>query len=144
MAHTLYIIAEKVYNNYIKENGSSQSLEKISQRGGFFVEELDKYYPNWRNELNNQENTRNVQENFVSLSEIKGTVENTQLKETQAEVFNENKTPSERLKDAARMAPIIEKYRKSLEEGGQPLSARDQIKLEKWAEENPDAYNKIC
>ena len=78
------------------------------------------------------------------MSEIKGTVENTQLNETQAEVFNENKTPSERLKDAASMAPIIEKYRKSLEEGGQPLSARDQIKLEKWAEENPDAYNKIC
>ena len=78
------------------------------------------------------------------MSEIKGTVENTQLNETQAEVFKDNKTPSERLKDAARMAPIIEKYRKSLEEGGQPLSARDQIKLEKWAEENPDAYNKIC
>ena len=93
---------------------------------------------------NKSETTRNVQENFVSLSEIPGTMENTELNKTQAEVFKDNKTPSERLKDAARMAPIIEKYRKSLEEGGQPLSARDQIKLEKWAEENPDAYNKIC
>ena len=93
---------------------------------------------------NKSENTRNVQENFVSLSEIKGTVENTQLNETQAEVFNENKTPSEMLKDAARNATLIKKYQESLKEGGLPLNARDQIKLNKWAEENPEAYKKIC
>ena len=91
---------------------------------------------------NKLENVRNVQENFVSLSEIKGTVENTQLKETQAEVFNENKTSL--LKDAARMAPIIEKYKESLKEGGKPLNARDKARINKWAEENPEAYNKIC
>ena len=91
---------------------------------------------------NKSENTRNVQENFVSLSEIKGTVENTQLKETQAEVFNENKTSL--LKDAARMAPIIEKYKESLKEGGKPLSARDEARIKQWAEENPEAYKKIC
>ena len=91
---------------------------------------------------NKSETTRNVQENFLSLSEIKGTVENTQLNETQAEVFNENKTSL--LKDASRMAPIIEKYKESLKEGGKPLSARDEARIKQWAEENPDAYNKIC
>lgn len=91
---------------------------------------------------NKSKNIRNVQENFLSLSEIKGTVENTQLNETQAEVFNENKTSL--LKDAARMASIIEKYKESLKEGGKPLNARDEARINKWAEENPDAYNKIC
>lgn len=91
---------------------------------------------------NKSENIRNVQENFLSLSEIKGTVENTQLNKTQAEVFNDNKIPL--LKDAARMASIIEKYKESLKEGGKPLNARDKARINKWAEENPDAYNKIC
>ena len=91
---------------------------------------------------NKSENVRNVQENFLSLSEIKGTVENTQLNKTQAEVFNDNKIPL--LKDAARMASIIEKYKESLKEGGKPLNARDKARINKWAEENPDAYNKIC
>ena len=115
----------------------------VAEMGGDVLDILKEFETEPKVE-NKSETTRNVQENFLSLSEIKGTVENTQLNETQAEVFNENKTPSEMLKDAARMAPIIEKYRKSLEEGGQPLSARDQIKLEKWAEENPEAYKKIC
>jgi hypothetical protein len=119
----------------------------VSKQGNKFkVQEL---YDLFKNEIksfteNKSENTRNVQENFVSLSEIKGTMENTQLKETQAEVFKDNKSPSERLKDAARMAPIIQKYKESIKEGGQPLNARDQVKLNKWAEENPDAYKKIC
>ncbi len=59
-------------------------------------------------------------------------------------ITNENKTPSEMLKDAARNATLIKKYQESLKEGGLPLNARDQIKLNKWAEENPEAYKKIC
>ncbi len=91
---------------------------------------------------NNPNIIRNSQESFVSLSEIPGTMENTKLNKTQIEVFNETKTSL--LKDAVRMAPIIEKYKESLKKGGQPLSVRDQARLNKWAEENPEAYKKIC
>ena len=123
---------------------SYSSIDEIlkEKRLSYMTDDILKEFETEPKVENKSENIRNVQENFLSLSEIKGTVENTQLNETQAEVFNENKTSL--LKDAARMAPIIEKYRKSLKEGGLPLNARDQIKLNKWAEENPDAYNKIC
>ena len=115
----------------------------VAEMGGDVLDILKEFETEPKVE-NKSENTRNVQENFVSLSEIKGTVENTQLKENQAEVFNKNKTPSEMLKDAARNATLIKKYQESLKEGGLPLNARDQIKLNKWAEENPEAYKKIC
>ena len=115
----------------------------VAEMGGDVLDILKEFETEPKVE-NKSENVRNSQENFVSLSEIKGTVENTQLNETQAEVFNENKTPSEMLKDAARNATLIKKYQESLKEGGLPLNARDQIKLNKWAEENPEAYKKIC
>jgi hypothetical protein len=57
----------------------------------------------------NQENVRNVQENFLSLSEIPGTVENTELKETQDKVFDEKRTPKQRQTDFRRMDVLFKK-----------------------------------
>ena len=135
----------------VSESGVGVTADDMGLAGAFDVAEMGgdvldilKEFETEPKVENKSENVRNVQENFLSLSEIKGTVENTQLNETQAEVFNENKTPSEMLKDAARNATLIKKYQESLKEGGLPLNARDQIKLNKWAEENPEAYKKIC
>ncbi len=43
-------IAEQAYINYAGKYGSGQSLERLADRGGFGVEELDVFYPNWREE----------------------------------------------------------------------------------------------
>jgi SMC interacting uncharacterized protein involved in chromosome segregation len=41
-------VAELVYIEYAQKHGSSQSLERIAERGGFGYEELDSLLPNWR------------------------------------------------------------------------------------------------
>lgn len=40
----------RIYEVYSKKFGTSQSAERISERGGFAVEEADKFYPEWRND----------------------------------------------------------------------------------------------
>lgn len=44
-------VAEKAYEVYSRKYGSSQSLERLAERGGFGVGEMDEFYPNWRNEV---------------------------------------------------------------------------------------------
>lgn len=44
-------IAEKAYANYVKRFGSSQSLERLAERGGFSWWEMDDQYPDWRKEV---------------------------------------------------------------------------------------------
>jgi hypothetical protein len=42
-------VAEKAYKGYARIH--TQSLETLAERGGFAEEELDKYYPLWRDEV---------------------------------------------------------------------------------------------
>lgn len=44
-------LAEKVYENYAKRFGTQQSLQRLGQRGGFGIEEMDQLYPKWREEV---------------------------------------------------------------------------------------------
>lgn len=44
-------IAKKAYDYYNKNVSDSQSFERVKERGGFSVEEMDNFYPNWRNEI---------------------------------------------------------------------------------------------
>ena len=43
-------IAEKAYGAYRQKFGSSQSLERLAKRGGFYWGEMDELYPQWRKE----------------------------------------------------------------------------------------------
>ena len=88
---------------------------------------------------NKSETTRNVQENFVSLSEIKGTVENTQLNETQAEVFNENKIPP-----TATEMRLINKAISVYQEDASKLTEAQKKRLEEYATNYPESWKKIC
>ena len=44
-------VAEKAYQEYSRLYGTDQSLERLAERGGFGEWEMDNLYPNWRNEL---------------------------------------------------------------------------------------------
>lgn len=88
---------------------------------------------------NNSQNTRNVQENFVSLSEIKGTVENTELKETQAEVFKENKIPP-----TATEMRLINKAIAVYQKDATKLTEIQKKRLEEYATNYPESWKKIC
>ena len=88
---------------------------------------------------NKSENVRNSQENFLSLSEIKGTVENTQLKETQAEVFNENKIPP-----TATEMRLINKAISVYQEDASKLTEAQKKRLEEYATNYPESWKKIC
>lgn len=41
-------IADYAYSHYKARYGTDQSLERLAERGGFSVKEMDMYYPNWR------------------------------------------------------------------------------------------------
>jgi hypothetical protein len=44
-------VADKAYGVYASRYGRSQSLERLAERGGFAVEEMDEFYPPWREEV---------------------------------------------------------------------------------------------
>lgn len=88
---------------------------------------------------NKSENIRNVQESFVSLSEIKGTVGNTQLNETQAEVFNENRKPL-----SATEQRLINKAISVYQEDASKLTEAQKRRLEEYATNYPESWKKIC
>ncbi len=46
-----WALAERAYEAYSKKYGTSQSLERIAVRGGFYLSELDELVPGWREEL---------------------------------------------------------------------------------------------
>lgn len=48
LASVPWHVAERVYEEYARRYGRSQSLEQLAQRGGFGAEELDRFYPGWR------------------------------------------------------------------------------------------------
>ena len=43
-------IADKAYSRYSARHGRQQSLERLAERGGFHPDEMDEYYPPWREE----------------------------------------------------------------------------------------------
>jgi hypothetical protein len=45
-----WIVAEKAYAAYAARYGQDQSLERLAERGGFCVEEMDELLPAWRDE----------------------------------------------------------------------------------------------
>ena len=55
-------IAIETYKRYkLKEGERVQSYERILGRGGFTMNELDSYYPNWKKELYDAESGNNSQ-----------------------------------------------------------------------------------
>ena len=44
-------VAEKAYGVYVGRYGHVQSLERIAERGGFYLSEMDDMYPPWRVEV---------------------------------------------------------------------------------------------
>jgi hypothetical protein len=52
-AHPMRIpwsVAEKAYSVYSARHGKDQSLERMAERGGFHLEEMDEYFPGWEAE----------------------------------------------------------------------------------------------
>lgn len=46
-----WAVAEKAYGVYALKYGKVQSLERLAERGGFGWNEMDEYYPAWREEV---------------------------------------------------------------------------------------------
>ena len=44
-------IAEKAYKAYSKKYGTGQTMQRMADRGGFGVEEMDRFHPGWRGEM---------------------------------------------------------------------------------------------
>jgi len=88
---------------------------------------------------NNQQNNRNSQENFLSLSEIPGTVENTEIKETQDKVFDTKRTPKERQTDFRRMDVLFKKKQE-----GTLTTEKELRDFEMFKEMYPQEYKKRC
>ena len=44
-------VAEKAYEVYAAQYGRGQSLERLAERGGFGNNEMDTFYPTWREEV---------------------------------------------------------------------------------------------
>lgn len=43
-----WAVAEIAYREYVERFGSSQTLERLAERGGFSEGEMDMLYPDWR------------------------------------------------------------------------------------------------
>jgi hypothetical protein len=88
---------------------------------------------------NNSENVRNSQESFVPLSEIQGTMENTELKETQTEVFKEvTNIPS------ATEMRLLNKAATIFKNNPENLTDSQRKRLEEAAVKYPETYKKLC
>lgn len=59
-------IAEKAYEGYSARYGTSQSLERLDQRGGFGTTELDMFFPGWREAI---DYTKKLEAQISQLSE---------------------------------------------------------------------------
>jgi hypothetical protein len=60
-AHPLRIpwnVAELAYSVYRSKYGSSQSLERLAERGGFYPSEMDEFLPDWRERSSEEERLR--------------------------------------------------------------------------------------
>ena len=55
-------VAEQAFLGYVKKYGQGQSLETIAKRGGFGVEELDEFHPEWREHIRLREENKRLKE----------------------------------------------------------------------------------
>ncbi len=136
------ILLEKAYENDKGNNsklgGAGQTLQRIIERGGYSINEMDRLYPNWRKELISLNKIRNSQKNSVSLSEIPGTIENKQLVETQSEVF-EAKKGREKAQEIRRMSILFRKQSEGT------LTKENEIRdFENFKKAYPEEYKKTC
>ncbi len=53
-------VAEQAYLGYIKKYGSGQTLEMLAERGGFGVEEMDEFHPQWREHIRLREENKHL------------------------------------------------------------------------------------
>jgi hypothetical protein len=44
-------VAEVAYREYARRYGTYQSLERLAERGGFGISEMDDFHPGWRKEV---------------------------------------------------------------------------------------------
>lgn len=45
-------VAQRAYEVYAKKYGTRQTLQRIAERGGFGVDEMDMFLPDWRERVN--------------------------------------------------------------------------------------------
>lgn len=85
------------------------------------------------------DNVRNIEENFVSLSEIEGTVENKEVEKNQEEVYEVPSNPRERKQDIQRLVILNNKIK-----NGTKLSQKEMTDFEKFKKAYPKEYIKKC
>jgi len=85
------------------------------------------------------DNNRNNENNFVSLSEIEGTMENTQVKEVQSEVYEVPTDARDRKQDIDRLASLIKRM-----QSGKELKANEVSDYNKFKNAYPSEYEKRC
>jgi hypothetical protein len=61
-------IAEKAWKVYDEKYKPNQSLERVKQRGGFSISEMDEFYPEWRNEIAAMEAGKPAEETKPAVS----------------------------------------------------------------------------
>jgi len=88
---------------------------------------------------NNSDNTRNSEEKVVSLSEIPGTMENTQLEEVQNEVYEVPTDPRDRKQDIDRLVVLSKKLN-----NGKELRPNELRDYHKFKEAYPQEFEKRC
>jgi hypothetical protein len=93
----------------------------------------------WNKETNNFVWVASDNSKFTSLSEIPGTMENTELKETQAEVFNNKRTPKEKALDFRRMNVLFKKH-----SDGTLTSEKELRDFDMFKQMYPQEFEKKC
>ncbi len=51
-------VAKQAYLGYVKKYGQGQSLAQLAERGGFGVEEMDEFHPEWREHIKLREENK--------------------------------------------------------------------------------------
>ena len=46
-----WAVAKAAYAEYVKRYGNRQSLQRIAERGGFSIKEMDDLLPDWRDRI---------------------------------------------------------------------------------------------
>jgi hypothetical protein len=63
-------VAEVAYNAYSAKYGSSQSLERLAERGGFGWCEMDIFYPGWRDAVDTSHQLRCINKILLDAVDI--------------------------------------------------------------------------
>lgn len=67
-------IAQKAYGAYAAKYGTRQSLERLAERHGFGVGEMDELYPPWRDEVDENKRLRSaIEDAIVQYEAVKET-----------------------------------------------------------------------